>query len=67
MDQGKDRIRQMWHDNYRYVAEIDDELSRKANEICGLHETIQGIQVTVSAGRHDTPLVVPIEVATTET
>ena len=67
MDQGKDRIRQMWHDNCRYVAKIDDALSRKANEICGLQETIQGLHVTVSAGRHDTPPVVPTKVATTET
>ena len=67
MDQGKDRIRQMWYDNCRYVAEIDDELSRKANEVCGLQETIQGLQVTVSPGGHNTHPVVPTEVGTTET
>ena len=67
MDQGKDQIRQMWYDNCRYVAEIDDELSRKANEVCGLQDTIQGLQDTVSAGGHDTPPVVPTEVDTTET
>ena len=67
VDQGKDRIRQMWRDNCRYVAEIYDELSRKDNEICGLQETIQGLQVTVSAGGHDTPPVVLTKVVTTET
>ena len=67
VDQSKDRIRQMWRDNCRYVAEIDEELSRKDNEIRRLQENIQGLQATVSAGGHATPLVVPTEVATAET
>ena len=40
VDQGKDRIRQMWRNNCQYVAEVDEELSRKDNEIRRLQETI---------------------------
>ena len=55
VDQGKDRIKQMWRENCRYVAEVDDELSRKDVEIHQLQETIQQLRATATSGGSGVP------------
>ena len=49
VDQGKDCIKQMWRENFRYVAEVDDELSRKDVEIQQLQEMIQELQAAATS------------------
>ena len=67
VDQGKDRIKQMWRENCRYVAEVDDELSRKDVEIQQLQEMIQELQTAATSGGGGMPHAASIPVIPSET
>ena len=67
MDQGKDRIKQMWRENCRYVAEVDDELSGKDVEIQRLQEIIQELQAAATSGEGRMPHAASIPVTLSET
>ena len=61
LSEHKDRIREMWRSNCRYVTEVDEELASKDAEIQRLQEQIQGMEVAVSEVHHS-PVVPPIPV-----
>ena len=67
VDQGKDRIKQMWRENCRYITEVDDELSRNDVEIHRLQETIHELQAATTSGGGGTSHTASTPVTPSET